>query len=267
VRWILYAKQDAQGRALETRTPALEAQRQRWWVYHANDLCHVALEALLKFVLDTLGRYPAGITLGRLIPLCTDEILHAADRKPADWAESLNDITPAANAHAHDNPESEWSLSEAIVRGAGRSDEKICPPALAWKAVKLLAILHKRVEDEKPDLTAELGRFDPDAFHSLLSETRFLNRHLKESFVETVGRLLEERVIRRHLWVALRKFRYQRDYTFLIETDEGRLRLREKDGPVFTNPRLGPAIAFLKDIHLISGQGLTDKGAQVVSGA
>ena len=30
-----------------------------------------------------------------------------------------------------------------------------------------------------------------------------------------------------------------------------RIRLREKDGPVFTNPRLGPAITFLKDIHSI----------------
>ena len=39
-----------------------------------------------------------------------------------------------------------------------------------------------------------------------------------------------------------------------------RLRLREKDGPVYTNPRLGPAITFLKDIHLVGGQGLTDYG-------
>lgn len=51
------------------------------------------------------------------------------------------------------------------------------------------------------------------------------------------------------------------DYTFLIERDEGKLRLRGKDGPVFTNPRLGPAITFLKDIHLIGDQGLTEYGA------
>ena len=67
--------------------------------------------------------------------------------------------------------------------------------------------------------------------------------------------------------MALRKFRYQRDYTFLIEMDEGRIRLREKDGPVFTNPRLGPAITFLKDIHLVGGQGLTDLGAEAAGAA
>jgi hypothetical protein len=100
-----------------------------------------------------------------------------------------------------------------------------------------------------------------------LSETRFLNRNLKAPFADIIAKIIEERVIRRHMWVALRKFRYQRDYTFLIEMDEGRIRLREKDGPVFTNPRLGPAITFLKDIHLVGGQGLTDLGAEAAGAA
>ena len=70
-----------------------------------------------------------------------------------------------------------------------------------------------------------------------------------------LARLLEKRVTQRHLWVAMHKLRAG-DYTFLIERDEGKLRLREKDGPVFTNPRLGPAITFLKDIHLVGEEGL-----------
>ena len=78
-----------------------------------------------------------------------------------------------------------------------------------------------------------------------------------------IGRLIEERVIRRHLWVALRKFRYQGDYTFLIETDEGRVRLRATDGPVFTNPRLAPALTFLRDIHVIDDKGLTAHGKKL----
>jgi hypothetical protein len=42
------------------------------------------------------------------------------------------------------------------------------------------------------------------------------------------------------------------------------LRLRDVDGPVFTNPRLGPALTFLRDIHLIDDQGLTNRGARAV---
>jgi hypothetical protein len=267
VRWILYAGFDAQGRCLDLDAPALEAQRQRWWVYHANDLCHIALETLLKFTLDVLGQYPSGITLARLVPLCTGHILDAADEKPASWAALIDTIQPAKNAYAEDDAESEWSLSQDIVRGAGRVDEKVCTPDLAWKAIKLLAILHKRVRQEERDIAAELGGVDPDFFRSLLSETRFLDRESKDDFEKTLGQIIEERVVRRHLWVALRKFRSQRDYTFLIEMDEGRLRLREKDGPVFTNPRLGPAITFLKDIHLVGGQGLTDYGVEAVGSA
>ena len=70
--------------------------------------------------------------------------------------------------------------------------------------------------------------------------------------------------MRRHLWVALRKFQRQGDYTFLIETDDGLVRLRDKDGPVFTNPRLGPAVRFLRDIHLMDDGGLTPRGAEVL---
>lgn len=267
IRWILYAGHDSEGRPLDLASPALEAQRQRWWVYHANDLSHIAMETLLKFALDQLGQFPAGITLERLIGLCVDEIRGAAEAWPEDWEAFLKELVPAANAYAANDPEAEWALSRDIVRGAGRNDEKFCAPDLAWKAVKLLATVHKRAHEGDRDIAAELGHFNPDAFRSLLSETRFLDRNLKESFADILAKIIEERVIRRHMWVALRKFRYQRDYTFLIEMDAGRIRLREKDGPVFTNPRLGPAITFLKDIHLVDGQGLTDLGAKAAGAA
>jgi hypothetical protein len=266
VRWILYAGQNQQGRALSLHAPDLEAQRQRWWVYHANDLCHIALETLLKFTLDTLGPYRTGLTLERLIPVCIDRMLEDADTIPASWTDLLETVSPAANAYAADDNTSDWSLCTDIMKGAGRKGESECPPEIAWKAVMLLAVLHKRVRKEDYPVTAELGRFTSDAFQTLLTESRFLDQHADHPIRSTLAKIIEQRVIRRHLWVAARKFQHG-DYTFLIESDEGRLRLREKDGPVFTNPRLGPAITFLKDIHLLSGQGLTDYGAEVVSQA
>jgi hypothetical protein len=258
VRWILYAGRAQDGRALVLGMPELEAQRRLWWIYQANDLCHIALETLLKFSLDILGEHPGGITLSRLIPLCVNRVLSVAGHAPTDWNAFLDASEPAANAYAAAQ-DSEWSLADEIMKRAGRTDARLCPPETAWAAIKLLAILHRRVRDEGPDLASALGRFDPDGFHSLLTETRFLDRYLDMPFADMLARLLEERVVQRHLWVALQKFRHG-DYTFLIERDEGKLRLREKDGPVFTNPRLGPAITFLKDIHVVGGQGLTDYG-------
>jgi hypothetical protein len=120
-----------------------------------------------------------------------------------------------------------------------------------------LAVLCKRTEALHANVLSELAEFENGAFRSLLTEVRFLRANGELPFDQMLGRLLQERVVRRHLWIALRKLRYQNDYTFLFEPDNGRIRLRAKDGPVFTNPRLGPALTFLKDIHLIGEAGLT----------
>ena len=267
VRWILFAGGDQSDSELVLGSDELEAHRRRWWVYQANDLCHIAHEAMLKFTLDTLADAPMGLPLAQLIPHCVEALLASANETPRSWSTFLERLQPSDNPYSADILNSEWSLASAIIKGAGRKDESVCPPEIAWKAVVLLATLHRRVRSDESGIAAELGKFDPDAFRSLLSETRFLERHLDDGFSDTLGRIIEERVVRRHLWVALRKFRHQGDYTFLIEMDDGRLRLREKDGPVYTNPRLGPAITFLKDIHLVGNDGLTKRGAEIVSDA
>ena len=263
VRWVLYAGHDQQGNILSLNDPSLEVQRSRWWVYHANDLCHIAHEALLKFTLDTLGDYPSGLGMERLIGRCAQHILSEISPVPETWSALLEGLEPASNAFDASDPDSEASLTNEIIR-AGRDDARICTPDTAAKAVRLLAILHQRIDLVGADLTEPLGGFNPDAFRSLLSETRFLDRHREAPFGQTIERVLEERVIRRHLWVALRKLRHQGDYPFLIESDDGKLRLREKDGPVFTNPRLGPAITFLKDIGLLGNTGLTEAGREAI---
>jgi hypothetical protein len=262
VRWILYAGYDQHGRKLDVGSQELETQRHLWWIYQANDLCHIAYETLLKFVLDTLAEYPAGIALSRLIPLCAERILNTAPRTPEHWAGLVEASLPTSNAFAADDDSSEFALSTALMKRVGRTDTRVCPPEAAWSALCLLAILHRRVVDEGRDIGSALSRFNPDAFHSLLTETNFLKLHADEPFDMLLARLLEQRVVQRHIWVAMQKLRVG-DYTFLIERDEGRLRLREKDGPVFTNPRLGPAITFLKDIHLIDANGLTNHGSVV----
>jgi hypothetical protein len=72
IRWILYARKDEQGRVFDSGSAECERQRQGWSVYHANDLCHSALEALLKFMLDVLGGFPRGITPLALVAACVD---------------------------------------------------------------------------------------------------------------------------------------------------------------------------------------------------
>lgn len=264
VRWALYSGFIPNGKPIALTTNELVRHRQRWWVYQANDLSHICFEALLKFTLDTLEEFPNGIPLSSLITHTVKKILAEADNLPATWGDFLNNTKPEVNAWSPSAALSEYELSRKLMQAA--RPEGICTSKNAWLALQLLAILHNRFNEAEQSIKADLSHFESevDAFRSLLTEIKFLSTHQLENFSKVIGLIIEERVIRRHFSVALRKLKYQRDYTFLIDSDDGRVRLRSKDGPVFTNPRLGPAITFLKDIHLINENGLTQLGQQLV---
>lgn len=266
LRWVLYSGQTSHGDRLELTDAALIMHCERWRTYQANDLCHVALETLLRFVLDTLSGEPEGLPPRQLLGQLVADMQEASGPAPQSWGALLNDIELTDNASDRARPDSEWSLADDIMRTARRANGFV-DGETAFKAVQLLATLHKRSLQEAWPLEIELGPLTSDAFHSLLSERDFLQQHESQGFWELIARLVEERVIRRHLAVAMRKLRQQKDYTFLIESQNGRLRRRKQDGPVYTNPRLQPAITFLKDIHVMGGQGLTSHGVEALAAA
>ena len=76
-----YAGANQKNHQIEIDAPALEEQRQRWWVYQANDLLHYSYETLLKYTLDTLEDYPTGIALNSLLA----ELVSALSEADHDW--------------------------------------------------------------------------------------------------------------------------------------------------------------------------------------
>lgn len=258
VRWMLYKGRDLKGQSLSLPSDDLTRQRLRWRLYQANDLTHIAYETLLKYAVDLLEPYRSGITLQNLIGEEISSIRASVAEWPSDWNSFVEQTVT-------DDPDLEEALCNACIADA-RSD-RVASAGGAWDALKLLAVVYARARSYEELIKSELGTLDPSLFRSLLSESRFLEEHAEAEFGELLHKLIEQRIIRRHLWVALKKLRHQGDYTFLIESDDGRVRLRVKDGPVFTNPRLGPAITFLKDIHLIDDNGLTDQGRKVLGSA
>jgi hypothetical protein len=238
-----------------------ERSRRRWWVYQANDLLHYSYETLLKYTLDTLEDYPTGIALNTLVAELVSALSEADHDWPPTWRDFLADQRPAQNANG-DSLNSERSLVEAIAPTSGLNHRTT--PEAAWAALRLLAVVVNRAQAESAIIGAAFGHLDREGFHSLVTEMNFLNAGQDQPFPFTVARIIEERIIKRHLWVAHRKFRYQNDYTFLIEADDGRVRLRAGNGPVLTNPRLGPAITFLEDIHLIDAHGVSARGKSLL---
>ena len=258
VRWMLYTGYSLDGTPLVFDSEELTEHRLRWWIYQANDLTHISYEILLKYVLDVLEPYSGGVILKNLIDEAVASIRKVVDDWPESWEEFLLQ-NPA------EEPKIEEALSETSMQDARGG--RICSPKGAWDALKLIAVVQNRSLPYTQKIKKELELPDHHVFRTLLTEINFLESCARDDFTLTICKLIEQRIIQRHLWVALKKLRYQGDYTFLIDSDNGLVRLRVKDGPVFTNPRLGPAITFLKDIHLINEHGLTEQGKKIINTA
>ena len=263
-RWALYSAQDVHGRRLTLTEPGEIEHRDRWWVYQANDLCQLACSTILKFVLDILEGFPEGVSYHGLVSTVVERIVEALSSDRRTWSAFAKGVPIAPNSSNADDPISEAALASEALE-AGRGDRSFCTADQAATAVTLLAILQKRLAESRIDLFAIFGDPNRVDFRSVHTEVEFIKGIGTCDLPEALGRLVSVRILHRHLWVALKKLRYQGDYTFLIESDDGLLRLRGKDGPTFTNPRLRPTIGFLEDLQLIDEQGLAQFGREALA--
>lgn len=243
----------------------LEAHRLRWSVYQANEIAHIALETLLKGLLSQLEAYPAGCPLEQLIAEAVSKVRACFTTEPKDWSSFVEAQHLSEDASSTTDANSEWMLTRHSWMRQNQHDMSGAEQCAA--SVRVLAVVQKRMTSRKVEVVAELSDLDPQGFHSLLTELAFLEHNANIDFEALLQRLFLERVVRRHLWVAMRKLQYHGDYTFLIDTDDGLVRKRGDDGPVWTGPRLGNAIAFIEDIGLIGAKGATERGRRALEEA
>lgn len=229
----------------------LERERLLWEAYQAHDLLQLAFAALLRLSIEKLRQGGVALAFPELVELAAADLCATI---PAEAAGSWSAFVASA-AGADPAP------LERMLSGLR---EHSLPPVAIQAALKLMASLQARV-DTRPDLAAVIDeRFPPvgpSTFaRSIRSELAFLRRRANAAMPEMARELLADRIVRRHSQVATLKFARQRDYTFLFETEDARLKYRASYAPVLTTPRLGPAITFLADLRLIGPNGLTAAG-------
>jgi hypothetical protein len=229
----------------------LEAARLRWEAYHAHDLLQMGYAGLLRAALETLRVEANGLSFRSLVSRVTHAISAALTPVPASWGALQPQEAAASELRAW-----EHRLSR-LPRGAMASESLAA-------SVRLVAALQARIA-AREDLALEISRSFPQAGpgvfpRSIRSELAFLDGRGDEPLDAVLSSLVSERVILRHTDVAMLKFARQRDYTFLFEAADGRLKFREAYSPVLTTPRLSPSITFLKDIGLVDAGGLTPAG-------
>lgn len=227
--------------------PATEYVRSMWALYQACDLMRLAYENILDLALDILQqaelrRMPLGEVVAQLVDLV--DVPDATTWQGYSTG-LLGDLDPATAAKQAD---------ERMVKARASGDRS----TRMQSVVVLVAALTERVEEFGELLDSALNA--PDHFRSLRTEVRFLQSMVWEDARTVLDALVRERVLKRHLWVASRKFRNQKAYTFLIEPEEGLLRYRDRFRVSPSSPRLDQAMRFLQDVKLIDDAGLTDFG-------
>ena len=103
-----------------------------------------------------------------------------------------------------------------------------------------------------------------DHFQSFATEARFIERLLRQPAQTALQEIVGQRAIKRHLWVASRKFRNQKAYTFLFEPEDGALRFRKPFTISPSSPRIDQAVQFLRDAKLLDEDGPTELGLRAI---
>ncbi|MCX7298887.1 MAG: hypothetical protein NTX73_00605 [Rhodobacterales bacterium] len=227
--------------------PATEDVRVMWALYQACDLMRLAYESILDLALDTLQEAELRrMPLGQVVADLVDPV-NVPDAMTWQGFSTglLEGLEPALAARLAD---------ERMVKARVSGDRS----TRMQSVVALVAALTERAADFGELLDSALNA--PDHFQSLRTEVRFLQVRGQENARTVLEALVRERVLKRHLWVASRKFRNQKAYTFLIEPEEGLLRYRDRFRVSPSSPRLDQAMRFLRDVKLIDDAGLTEFG-------
>lgn len=237
--------------------PAREAGEQHqvpqlWFLYHACDLMRLAYEVILSAALSTIDAAPRRrMSLAEL----TAELADAVQTGDESW----DDFATAINAEAQTTAAREYANAMDDAMKAGDTSEQV------RNAISLIAILGEKAAAESALVEEALS--GADYFQSLRTETNFLDRNRSVDAKQVIADLIRERVLKRHLWVASRKFRNQKAYTFHMEPEDGVLRFRAPINVAPSSPRLDQALRFLRDISLIDKDGITPIGKAELAAA
>ncbi|WP_282052032.1 hypothetical protein [Phaeobacter inhibens] len=207
-----------------------------WAAYQAGDVLRTSFEALLRHATLLLEDHPDGRTLSELV---TELSAPLAGETFCQW------------------------LSGVDVKYGGMEFGKLQVQALQQEATldEILAPLArlKRHWMDYMDILADAYPLNEEG-QTAYTELSCIEALADDPADLALAYILRERVIQRHLRVAARKFHNQNNYTFLIEAESGYLRARETRSIEASGPRLGTAIQFLHDLHLLKDGQITSIG-------
>ncbi|MGJ8623996.1 MAG: hypothetical protein ACSHW1_14650 [Yoonia sp.] len=224
---------------------------QLWSLYQASDLFRLAYEGLLSASLRIIEAAPfQRMTL----PQVLSEVV--------DAAEISNDVTLEELFVAQIAGQSLDDFAQLALKDLLDAEATADSEDQVRASLSLLAALFQKRPEYPQDIWNSL--LAADHFQSFATEARFIERLLQNPAQIALQEILGQRVIKRHLWVASRKFRNQKAYTFLFEPEDGALRYRKPFTISPSSPRIDQAVQFLKDARLLGDDGPTELGLREI---
>jgi hypothetical protein len=212
-----------------------------WQHYQVGDMVRLVYECLLNHAILRLEDITDGLAAPELVALLVADV---PDGSLEAWLTSLAS-----------GPE---SLRELQARGMVHSaslGEILAPLARLWRDWL----------DRLSDLGKSYGEVPGQ--QTCFTELTWIHSRLSEPAKTVLAKLLFERVLRRHLEVAARKFRMQSSYTYLIEVEDARLRARGRVNVNPSGPRLATALRFLEDVDFLKDGRITQRGIAYLDSA
>lgn len=215
-----------------------------WRAFQANEMCHIALEALLNAMATVLVEQSEGMDPGKLVGDLVKVAIPAKERKMiwAEWAVTAFDGVPDA----------EDTLCQEVLDGLRQYKKRAKDPKVLQAAVKLLGVLWAKWSTGAKHVQDEIARSSSISLAGVFST-------LKDASSSTAGEALatvvRRHIIAEHLAIAGRKLALSGKYTYRFVLEDGVLSNGWVAEYRYTNPRLGNLATFLVDAKLINAKG------------
>lgn len=229
----------------------------RWRVYQANELCHIALELWLNAIarnIDQPGNRSPREIIGGLI----DGVFSASECSTSweSWAGTAGKLTASAEDEIAE------SILGALRKYAVKEDGKTLKDA-----VRLLASVWRKWSGGAEGVKEELDRFAGINGRSLAKVLEMFAALASRDSRTALTDVFQEQIIVSHLRIAARKLGAGGKFTYRFAFFDGVL----TDGVLteygYTTPRIENLSRFLRDAKLCVGNSLTAAGRRFLDEA
>lgn len=223
-----------------------------WRAYQANELCHIALEAVLNALVARLQRKLDGENPDILIAETIESVLRELNANEVSWQDWAGEVGVT-------NTGSEDKLAQPIL--GTLQDTKLAGDRNALEnALVLMAVLWVRWRATDAGVREPIERHAAKGGRSLGGIIRTLDDEAKSLTLKAVAQVIRRHVVSDHLAIAGRKLAASGTFTYHFTLADGVL----ADGRIasygYTNPRLRNLVRFLKDASLHDDSGVTPAG-------